>query len=731
MADNKLNLLVKFTGIDKLSGSIRNIMGAGNKGAAAMRALRTQVNQGKSAISGLNKQIRDNESELARVRDLLRSGSMQGGLALAERELVSAIGEANRKIREQETAMAATNRQIDTQKTKLERIGNLQKRAGQVAKTAGIAGAAITASVTAPFVLMAQGAATFSSGMVDIQQKAELTDKATDQLTNRIIVMSSAAKQLPEDMRSGMDALLAKGMGIDAASAAMTPIGKLATAYKVDIPDAANATFAALSNLKIGAGDTTRVLDTMAAAGNAGGFEMSDMARAFPALTAQMQALGAHGVPAVADLSAALQVAMHTAGNADQAGTNIQNLLAKINAPDTVSAFKKNFGIDLPAAMKKLTDQGYSALEAITMLTQKATGGDTKKLGYAFGDQQARMGILAMIQNLDEYRKIRASAMHAGGTVDTAFNQRAARDATVQWRDFTGTASRFAIIFGTSLLPMLTLGIRYLSQMASSFGTFAQAHPALTKFAVGFMAVLGVLGPVLIGVAAVASAVGTLAPMILGIGGAFMAALPVVGGAIGALVSVIGLPLLAVVAAVAGVGYLVYSNWAKIQSVLIGGIRWLKSSFAALPAWMQNIGTMMMHGLLIALNPALLVSKLLSVAKSGLTAFKNYFGIHSPSRLFMEMGGHINEGLGLGLERGQGRPVRAVGRMASAVAGAGAMALAPAAAPARGAPPARAEYHFHITQMPGENSEALARRLADLVKKAHDDERRRDMGDDF
>jgi len=113
--------------------------------------------------------------------------------------------------------------------------------------------------------------------------------------------------------------------------------------------------------------------------------------------------------------------------------------------------------------------------------------------------------------------------------------------------------------------------------------------------------------------------------------------------------------------------------------------------------------------------------------------FANLLGIHSPSRLFMEMGGHINEGLRLGIDRDSGRPVRSVARMAGAVAGAGAMALAAPAAPARQAAPAAAPITINITvqQMPGEDSEALARRVAELVQQAQGGRQRRGFGDDF
>jgi hypothetical protein len=41
----------------------------------------------------------------------------------------------------------------------------------------------------------------------------------------------------------------------------------------------------------------------------------------------------------------------------------------------------------------------------------------------------------------------------SAGTIDAAFGQREARDASVQWQDFTGQLQRMAIVVGTRLLP--------------------------------------------------------------------------------------------------------------------------------------------------------------------------------------------------------------------------------------------------------------------------------------
>jgi hypothetical protein len=322
----------------------------------------------------------------------------------------------------------------------------------------------------------------FSSGMVDIQQKAELTNAETDRMAASIMQMARASHQLPEDMRAGIDRLSGFGMDPRQAIRMIGPISRLGTAFKVDLADGSAAAFANFNNLKVPLAQTTTALNMMAAGSKVGSFEVADMARNFPALTARLQALGDVGTPAVADLTAALEMAMNTAGSADEAANNIGNLLGKINSPTVINAFAKKFGMDLPAAMKRFQAQGMTTMEAFATATQKATGGDMKKLGWVVEDQQAQMGLIALMQNMDKYRAMREQIQNqSAGTIDAAFGQREARDASVQWQDFTGQLQRMAIVVGTRLLPQF---MPFLSALASTMdraGQWADANPRLAS----------------------------------------------------------------------------------------------------------------------------------------------------------------------------------------------------------------------------------------------------------
>jgi hypothetical protein len=175
------------------------------------------------------------------------------------------------------------------------------------------------------------------------------------------------------------------------------------------------------------------------------------------------------------------------------------------------------------------------------------------------------------------------------------------------------------------------------------------------------------------------------------------------------------LAIVAIGAAIGVLAYLVYTNWDRIKAAFGAGWEWVKSTLAAAPAWLSNIGGMMMQGLLAMIDPFGLRNKLLEVARNGVDAFKAFFGIKSPSRLMMEMGGHVANGFALGID-GQGQSAtRAARRMATGVAAAGALSLSPALATPgmanRQGPSAPAQITIHVHAAPGMDTKALAREV--------------------
>ncbi|KQO07867.1 phage tail tape measure protein [Sphingomonas sp. Leaf242] len=678
------------------------------------------------------------EQQLTRQHDL-------DGRALQELSLrlhtagvdVNDLAGHERRLR---TDAMQTNRELQEQSRQLEETSNRQRRFGAArdrftrgqglatGMAAGGAASLATGMVMArPILGGIEQAQAFQSGMTDIAQKADLTRVQADKMGASLLIAARAANQMPEDLQKGVDTLSGFGLDPTKATQMMKPIGRAATAYKAEIDDLSAAAFAANDNLKVPISQTGKVIDIMAEAGKAGAFEIKDMAGAFPSLTAGYQALGQTGTRAVADLAAALQIARKGAGDSASAATNVSNIIQKISSPATIKAFSK-FGIDLPKALKKAYAEGKTPLEAIAELTKKATKGDLGKLGFLFEDSQVQQGQRPIIQNLKEYRDIRAKAQAANGTTDTDFAERM-KDSAEQTKALKVNAAALAISLGNTLLPTVNVVLERAGAFADRLATWSQQHPALTRgivlFAGGLSALFIVLG---IGAIALAGIVG---PMYLFAAAATyteMALLPIIG--IAAAI-VLGIAALAI-----GV-YAIYSNWGAITGWFAGiwaGLKAIVGSalgwFSALPARFGEFGRNIIAGMIGGITGMLgqLKASITGAASSAATWFKEKLGIHSPSRVFAGFGGFMMEGLSNGIDGGAGEPVRRLDslsrRMTAAIAvGTAVPAMAtgvPAGGPSNGlrasAPlAAPAPITIKVYGAPGQSAEDIAKAVRDAL----------------
>lgn len=142
MADNRLRLIVNFAGVDKLSGSIRNITASGKQGAQILGRMKAEA--------------RDLDRQLNAVRgDITRGiggGAKLGGLVEEERRLAEAARAANARLAEQQR--------------NLERITRLRDGFGKAADITGRLGRGATVGATLPL-----GALAASSAQLAIDQQ--------------------------------------------------------------------------------------------------------------------------------------------------------------------------------------------------------------------------------------------------------------------------------------------------------------------------------------------------------------------------------------------------------------------------------------------------------------------------------------------------------------------------------------------------------------------------------
>lgn len=775
----------------------------------------------KREAAGLEAEHSQEIQKLQQLRDrLAAAGVATGRLAAHERELRREASRTNAELAEQARRLERAQERAGRFAAGRDAFGRVQGNASGLA-AGGAAAIGTGVAIGTPIVGAVGQAMAYESVMTDIAQKANLARRESANMGIGLLAAAKAANQLPESLQQGVDVLSGFGLDPRQAVAMMTPIGRAATAYKAEIADLSAAAFAGNDNLKVPIAQTERMIDVMAQAGKSGAFEIRDMAQHFPSLTAASQALGQKGVPAVADLAAALQITRKGAGDSSTAANNLLNLLNKINTEDTIKNFKE-FGIDLPKAMKAAAAAGKSPIEAIAELAQKATKGDLSKLSFLFGDAQVQAALRPLIQNVAEYKRIRAEALSAKGVVDKDFADRL-NDGAEQARKFKISATVLGLSVARLLLPAVNELMTKGAALANRLSAWADRHPVLAKYigltVAGIAALLVVLGAGAIALAGimapfaslafVARVLGTTTPgLFLKFGKALifpLKILPRLGSvfmlfarmawAAGALLMAnpIVLAIMAIVAVLAFAGYMIWKHWATIKVAFFSsaatiGQRWAAfrvmlaagwnavvgvfnaaiARLAAAWAWIRSIfsggaanawgdikaafhagirwwvglhvqfaqmGANLIQGLISGITGRLgqLKSTIVNAASAAATWFKQKLGIHSPSRVFMGLGGYVMAGLDRGLAGGAGAPIQRLTKlsrdMTAAIAvgtAVPAMAVTGSAGAANGvgggrsaaatAGPLIGELHVHGTQ--GMDERALARFVAQEVAKA-------------
>ena len=248
----------------------------------------------------------------------------------------------------------------------------------------------------------------------------ELTKGQIADIDRNIRKISVDTNQYTKDLIEGINTLVASGLKPQIAVEFMPTIGKTATGEIANVNELAKTGYAMYDTLKVPVHQLKQAMDIVTQSGKEGRFELKDMANYFPMLTAGAQSLGMQGTRAVSQLGAALQVAMKGAADPEEAARNFQNFIMKITSKDTVKNFA-NFGVDVETELNKAIKSGIDPIEHMVGLLQKVTGGNKFKLAEIFADMQVTNFLVPMMNNMEEYQRIRDKTFHSKGVVDKDF----------------------------------------------------------------------------------------------------------------------------------------------------------------------------------------------------------------------------------------------------------------------------------------------------------------------
>lgn len=423
------------------------------------------------ASRGLNLAARDMQSGIARTQQATNNLTRAVTDYSKKREAAAILGirsekDIQREIQRTEAAynrlansgtlsMREQARAADALKHKLRELNNEMGKHSLAQRGAGMAaGAAAAGYVLAKPVEQTMDYGMRLAGMAntafnDRDTAGRIAGKR--ELNDAIVAAVRQGGGTRESAASALDTLIASGAMSAKDSMAMLPsLVKASTASGAEAGELAQIGIRGMQTMGVKASEMPRILDMAITAGQAGGFELKDMAKWLPQQMAAAKLSGLSGTAGVAKLLAANQASAITAGTKDEAGNNLVNLLAKINSQDTANDAKK-LGINLSGTLAAARGKGIDSLDAFVGIVDHVVGknknyqalqeklktakGDDKRailesqadilqgssIGQLVQDRQAMMALVAIMGNRGYMADVQKKALNGAGATDANF----------------------------------------------------------------------------------------------------------------------------------------------------------------------------------------------------------------------------------------------------------------------------------------------------------------------
>lgn len=525
-----MTLLAKDQGSKVLRQTLADVLKQTNANKKAEEeAARVREQSAQSGIRA-SRTLQQEYQRAANARSVLGIRSERD----IQREIAQTQAAYNRLLRtgtltanEQTRAFRAMTNQVAQLRTELNGAGQSMSRmerarmwGGNVTAFAG--GIAAAGAIVAPSV---RNQMTYEQRLASMANTAFAEQntagrragmRSMDQLIRRSVTVGGGNK---ETAANTLDALLASGaVEYNSAESLLPMLQKYSTATGADSKDLAMIAIRLKQTFGLKDSDIPKALNMAISAGQAGSFELADMAKYLPEQLANASSIGMKGLDDFATLLGLNQASAITAGTSDKAGNNVINLLGKISSQDASNAAARikinGKGIDLPGSLAAAQGKGMNALDAFSAIVDKIvaqnpgyqklekqlknTPDDPSRLRIMDSQLQILQGsavgqIIADREALMALIAYRGNRKYAYGVRDDANAQRTLPELQ------TAGERNFDLIQGTNLYKVNQLNnTRDFAQMDSiqplsdvlgklsgELNDYAGAYPGLTKALAG------------------------------------------------------------------------------------------------------------------------------------------------------------------------------------------------------------------------------------------------------
>ena len=516
-----------------------------------------QVNQKTTeVVEKSNARQRTSYERTSQARELLGVRSeqrIQREIAQTEAAYKRLMDTGKLSAQEQARALDATTSKVTKLTNEMGKLTAAQEKSARGAKALQVGGAVVAGVVAGKYALQApvKDAISYDRRLANMANTAYSERDESGRKVGMSTLEGAVNKARKfgggtrEQAAEALDKLIASGTVSDRDAMTMLPgIMKASTASGASASELANIAIRAKQSFKIKAEDLPSVLSAAMVSGQAGGFELKDMAKWLPQQMAMAGNLGISGKDGIAKLMAWNQASVITSGTKDEAGNNLKDLLSELNSGhftgfmaqqymngghhlkkgqkesamksvDDVFLDYQSRGVDKVSAtmemMEKIIskDKNYQVLQAKLKAVPKddkdgqraviesmAAQMQGTAIGKVFHNQQSLAGFLGLLNN----------QVYVADVLDKTRSQYGKTDAQ---SEVTGS---YGVIAGTSDFKLEQAGedkkvaekaaldglTPAIGKAAEAFGNLASKYPALTGGTIlattGLTAVAGAAG---------------------------------------------------------------------------------------------------------------------------------------------------------------------------------------------------------------------------------------------
>ncbi|MDA3431693.1 phage tail tape measure protein [Acinetobacter baumannii] len=559
------------------------------------------------------------------------------------------------------------------------KIQSALQKGSDFAKKSMVVASAATVAMVVPVKL----AIDYESSLADVKKVFNGTEAEFKSINTEILDMSTRLPMAAKDIA----AIVAAGAQSGIASKELTTFAETAVKMGVAFDISAEQSGQSMAELRTAFRMSQDQVTTLADQINYLGNNTPAAAKGIMEIVQRIGPLGEVGGFAASSI-AALGATLRGMGISEEiAATGIKNTMLALVAGESATkgqkAAYKELGIDYAKVAKDMQkDANGTTLMVLKQIAKLDKYKQAAVLADLFG-KESLSAIAPLLTNMEALEKnlgLVADKSKYAGSMEQEYAARAATSAN-NIQLLKNSVSALGIDIGTLLLPPLNMVIDKARGLTNQVIAWAKENPALaatlTKIAVGGILLVGGLSALALGITALLGPIAILKVTLGTLGLGF--------SAVGAIFSPVGLIILGIVAAVAGAAYLIYRNWEPISGFFIGiwstiktafngGIRGVTalilnwsplglfySVFAKVLSWFgidlpqkfTSFGSMIIQGLINGIKSQFDGLKgIWEKVTSYMPDFmRKRMDIHSPSRVMAGMGGHIVDGIGVGLNQ--------------------------------------------------------------------------------